>query len=319
MKFKNFLKEKDMYAILKHHDLTKRSGERIPIFMKKIKDREEFLTKKGSVIIKPPPPEKQTFSKKGYTQDFDTMKNGKIKYPGQFFKTPDLGGKGVGFSTRDEDRELGALQKSIEDQMKKDKTGVIKMIVGGRRILVTGVASTYGNPKSDFHLLDDEGKEAAWISHKDWKGRGPRDFQQYGGLSHAVFKNNADVQSFMKELTTQYPKGFNRGDGAFRLVKDKKVALQSVWGVDYGKARGRNNVDEFHQGPMSLKKATGDYYRIVSKHYDVNGKLPKGGYTCIYYARYTGDRGARIAGYFIKDARIGVFTQALPPKTAKRI
>jgi len=33
VRFKIF--EKDMYAILKHYDLTKRSGERIPAFMKK--------------------------------------------------------------------------------------------------------------------------------------------------------------------------------------------------------------------------------------------------------------------------------------------
>ena len=47
VRFKIF--EKDMYAILKHYDLTKRSGERIPAFMKKFRDKEEFLTK--NVIV----------------------------------------------------------------------------------------------------------------------------------------------------------------------------------------------------------------------------------------------------------------------------
>ena len=308
--------EKDMYAILKHSDLTKRGGARIPIFLKKIKDREEFLTTKGSVVIKPPPPDTSDFSKPGHKQDFETIRNGKIKYPNQFFKTPDLGGKGVGFGTRAEDRELAGLRNEIEKQMEKDKSSVLKMIVGGRQIIVAGVASTPGVPKSDFHLLDDKGQEVAWISHKD--GSGPGDFQQYGGLSHRVFANNNEVKSFMQALQKQFPDGLKRGDSAYRECKDKSVILRSVWGVDYGKKRGRNNVDEFHQGPMKLKKVSGKY-KIISRHYDTNGSLPKGGYRAIYYARYTGDRSGRIAGVIVKDARIGVFPSVAPSRKTIKI
>ena len=32
-------------------------------------------------------------------------------------------------------------------------------------------------------------------------------------------------------------------EGVTRPVKDKKIALTAVWGIDYGKARGKNNVD----------------------------------------------------------------------------
>ena len=314
VRFKIF--EKDMYAILKHYDLTKRSGERIPAFMKKFRDKEEFLTKKGSVILKPPPPDRKEFEKSDFSKDFNTNK-GKVKYPSQFFKTPDLGGKGVGSGTVAEDRELAGLQKEIEKRMAIDKSGVLNMIVGGRKVIVTGVQSTAGTPKSDFHLVDDKGQPTAWISHKDWKGRGARDFQQYGGLSHQMYRDHPEVKSFMHATASHYPEGFKRGDRCMRPVKDKKIALTAVWGIDYGKARGKNNVDEFHQGPMKLKKVGADAYKIISKHYDVNGKVPKGDYTCIFYARYTGDRAARIAGVTIKDARIGIFTKALPPKGTK--
>ena len=313
----NLMAERDMYAVLKHTDLTKRGGTRVDVFLQKIKDREEFLTKKGSVILKPPSPNKKDFSVRGHKQDFDTEKKGKVQYPSQFFKTPDLGGKGVGFGTRAEDRELSGLRKEIEKQMEKDQSGVLKMECGGRQIIVAGVASTPGVPKSDFHLLDDKGQEVAWISHKD--GSGPGDFQQYGGLAHKIFSNSSDVKSFMQALQTKYPGGFKRGDSAWRECKDKLVILRSVWGVDYGKKRGRNNVDEFHQGPMKLKRLGADRYKIISRHYDTNGAIPKGGYKAIYYARYTGDRSGRVAGMFFKDARIGVFPTAQPSRTSIKI
>ena len=320
--FKNFteasiMAEKDMYARLKHNDLTKRGGARVDVFLKKIKDKEEFLTTKGSVKLKPPPPNKPEFSKAGHKQDFDTERNGKVKYPNQFFKTPDLGGKGVGFGTRAEDRELAGLRKEIEAMMEKTQSGVLNMFVGKRKVVVAGVASTPGTPKSDFHLLDDKGEEVAWISHKD--GRGPGDFQQYGGLAHKVFQNNKEVRAFMEALQNEYPDGMKRGDSAKRELKDRKVINQSVWGVDYGGARGRNNVDEFHQGPMKIKKAGADTYKIVSRHSDTNGSIPKGGYKAIFYARYTGDRNARIAGINFKNSRVGVFSAAQPSKGTKSI
>ena len=50
----------------------------------------------------------------------------------------------------------------------------------------------------------------------------------------------------MHATASHYPEGFKRGDRCMRPVKDKKIALTAVWGIDYGKARGKNNVDEFH-------------------------------------------------------------------------
>ena len=51
LRFKTFLMERVMYADLKHNDLTKRGGARVDVFLDKIKDGEEFLTKKGLVKI----------------------------------------------------------------------------------------------------------------------------------------------------------------------------------------------------------------------------------------------------------------------------
>ena len=163
-------------------------------------------------------------------------------------------------------------------------------------------------PKSDFHLVDAAGNEIAWISHKD--GSTSKDFQQYGGLTNRVFKNNSAVKDFMNALLKKYPDGMQRSKSAYRTVKDKKLINQSVWGVDFGKARGRDNVDEFHQGPMKIKKR-GKLYYIQSRHQDTNGNLPKGeGYDAIFYARFTSDRGSNVAGVRVPFARVGVFPRA---------
>ena len=313
MRFKTFLSEK-VYADLKHNDLTKRGGYRVQVFLDKIKDKEYFATKKGAVIITDPTSEKlkAEMPSSGYNTMMkgrtDKGKNVTLKYPQDFFKTPEFGGKGVGSGTAAEDRELSGLRKEIENAMKRDGLSVLPMKVGNKTVMVSGVQSTPGTPKSDFHLVDAAGNEVAWLSHKD--GSTAKDFQQYGGLTHKVFANNSEVKSFMLALAKKYPDGMERGTSAWRVAKDKKLINQSVWGVDYGGERGRNNVDEFHQGPMKIIKR-GKLYAIQSRHQDTNGKLPKGdGYDAIFYARFTSDRGSKVAGVTVNNARVGIFPRA---------
>lgn len=323
LKFKQYLEEKNMYAVLKHNDLTKRGGARVQVFLDKIKDGEEFLTKYGPFIINKNQLDdlKAEMPNGGFSKTLKGTCKGRakdVKYPHDFFKTPEFGGKGVGFGTQAEDRELAKLRTAIEDAMIKEGVSILPMTVGKRKVMVTGVETTAGVPKSDFHLVDADGKACAWISHKD--GSKASDFQQYGGLSHSTFNNNAEVKKFMEDLVKMFPDGLKRGDSVYRKAKDQTVIRQSVWGVDYTKRqRGVNNVDEFHQGPMKVVKAGGTF-KIVSNHQDTNGSIPRGqGYDAIYYARYTGDRGGRAAGVFIKNARVGVFPIAKAGRTAKEI
>jgi len=313
MRFKTFLSEK-VYADLKHNDLTKRGGDRLLAFIKKIDDKEYFATKKGAVIITEPDTEtlKAEMPSKGFSKNMkgktDKGKSINLKYPHDFYKTPEFGGKGVGSGTAAEDRELSGLRKEIENAMVRDGLSVLPMKVGKKTVMVAGVQSTPGTPKSDFHLVDAAGNEVAWLSHKD--GSTAKDFQQYGGLTHKVFANNSEVKEFMLALAKKYPDGMQRGTSAWRWCKDKKLINQSVWGVDYGGKRGRNNVDEFHQGPMKVVK-TGKVYSIQSRHQDTNGNIPKGNeYDAILYARFTSDRGSKVAGVTVNNARVGVFPKA---------
>lgn len=323
IRFKTYIVE-DMqqYIQLKHVDLTKRGGDRLNVFLDKIKDGEEFLTKHGAVILDKSTlkGQEEVFKQKGFSGTFSAKlgaRNIKVKYPNDFYKTPEFGGKGAGSGTAAEDRYLTQFRKEIEKTMERDQSGIIKIKIGTRIVNVSGIASTPGTPKSDFHLIDDKGNEVAWLSHK--AGSRPKDFQQYGGLSHRTFSRNKDVGDFMGDLGDKYPEGLTSGKSAARLVKDKKVTQQSVWGVDYGGRPGRNNVDEFHQGPMHLKKIRKDLYRITSNHYAKNGEVPKDGYTAIYFARYTTDRGAKVGDKFVPKARVGVFPKDKKVGTTEEI
>ena len=312
-RFSTFMAE-NTFLQLQHNDLMKRGGYRLGVFTDKVKDKEYFATKKGAVMITSPsykqleaemPVKGYSTTMKGKT---DKGRSITLKYPHDFFKTPEFGGKGSGSGTAAEDRELKGLCNEMEAAMKRDGISVLPMMVGRKKVMAVGVETTPGVPKSDFHLVDAAGNEIAWISHKD--GSTSKDFQQYGGLTNRVFKNNSAVKDFMNALLKKYPDGMQRGKSAYRTVKDKKLINQSVWGVDFGKARGRDNVDEFHQGPMKIKKR-GKLYYIQSRHQDTNGNLPKGeGYDAIFYARFTSDRGSNVAGVRVPFARVGVFPRA---------
>ena len=256
-------------------------------------------------------------------QEFKSKKKVKVRYSKEFLKTPEFGGKGEGFGTQAEDAHLKMFIKELDAVFVAENQPVIKLKVNGRIVVCAGIISTPQKgrraPKSDFSIIDSKKQEVAFISHK--AGKKPQDFQQYGGLSDKTFADNKEVIKFMTDLKAEFPEGLKSGQSAFRFVKDKSIISKSVFGFNYGGAPGHENVDEFHQGPMLLKKLPGDAtYEITSLHKGTNGSNVEGdGYRAIYYARYTGDRGARVAGQFIENARIGVFPRANATKTAKEI
>jgi len=314
--FKQFFLETKTYAPLKHNDLTKRNGDRLKVFVNKVNSADPFLTTQGNVIIDKKSFKDATknkpFDSKGFSAEFNgILDKGKtiVQYPRDFYKTPEFGGKGVGAGTAAEDMHLREFQKELANVMKNAKVAAIDMVVGKRRIKnVVAMDSTPGVPKADFHLLDLDGNEVAWISHK--AGKTSKDFQQYGGVTHPVLQQSKGVQKFIEDVRKLRPDGLSKGESFWREVKDSKVIHQSIWGIDYGKKPGRNNVDEFHQGLMKLKKS-GKSYKIVSTHYANNGEEPKGEYDAYYVARYQGTRGQ----FGIANVRLGVFPKGQKPKS----
>lgn len=313
------------YNILQHNDLTKRGGERLKVFKEKIRTGDKFITTAGEVILD----KKQAFNLdvmdiSGFSGVFTGKLGGRkitLNYPKDFYKTPEFGGKGSGSGTAAEDRYLTEFRNNIQKELIASKKNYILVKINGRTIHVADIISTPQTtkraPKADFSLLDETGKQVGWISHK--AGSKPTDFQQYGGLSDDAFTNNTEVKKFMTDIIALYPKGLPSGVSVMRKTKNKDVILKSVYGTDYGKAAGIQNVDEFHQGSMTLKKS-GQSYTIESTHKGTNGTIPKGGgYDCIYFARYTSDRGANVAGKFLPNARVGVFPLGKAVKTTAEI
>lgn len=313
------------YNILQHNDLTKRGGDRLVVFKKKVASGESFLTVHGEVILD----KKQDFSldamdAKGFSATFNGKAGSvkvRVQYPKDFYKTPEFGGKGSGSGTAAEDRYLTEFREAIQKALVEAKKRYLILNINGRKVHLADIISTPQTtrraPKADFTLLDEAGKHVGWLSHK--AGSKPTDFQQYGGLSDDAFSSNVEIKKFMTDLIALYPKGLPSGVSVMRKVKNKDVVLKSIYGVDYGKQPGVQNVDEFHQGSMKLVKS-GQSYTISSTHKGTNGDIPtSGGYDCIYFARYTSDRGANVAGKFIANARIGVFPSGKTVKTTIEI
>lgn len=326
--FKQFIREK--YVDLKHSDLTKRGGARTKVFIQKVKDSEPFMTKKGAVVLDKGqlPDIEKGMETKGYSDNLKgktttDKKSTTVRYSKEFLKTPEFGGKGAGFGTQAEDAYLKLFTKELDAAFVRENQPIIKLKINGRTVECAGIISTPQRgrraPKSDFSIINSKQEEVAFLSHK--AGGKPTDFQQYGGLSDKAFKDNPEVKAFMKALIKEFPDGLSKGQSVYRVAKDKNLINMSVYGVAYGGKPGHENVDEFHQGDMKLKKVGGDAtYEIVSTHKGTNGSpLDGGGYEPILYARYTGDRGATIAGLFIENARIGIFPRAKAAKTAKEI
>ena len=208
-------------------------------------------------------------------------------------KSAEFGGKGAGSGTLKEDIELQRLIKQLNDIRKKQKTGTVPIEVGGKTGKTFNVAdaiTTPGTPKSDFHLVDDNGTEVVWISHKD--GRTARDFQQWGGISkrsEPTIFSHPETQSFINDLKKTYPDGLPRRTTLYRKIKDDKLKNFSVYGNQYGNEEGRQNVSILIQGPVKLQKS-GNVYKFVSNHVHYNGEKMTGEFEPVLTAIYKGDR-----------------------------
>lgn len=321
------------YKILAHNDLTKRGGSRVAIFVEKIKNELPFGTVKGPVKLDKKQkignltvdPKDIHYMMKG--SGFKATFTGKhaqtnvkvtVTYPKDFYKTPDFGGKGEGSGTAAEDAELTLFRSELESLLAKLKVPSIKLKIGGRTVECAGIISTPNPggraPKADFSIIDIKGNQVAWISHK--AGTKASHFQQYGGLSDDTwYHTNKDAVQFVKDLAALRPEGLSQKESIARVVKDNTGIGRAIYGKDYGKSqRGIHNVDEFHLGNMKLQKK-GTIYEITSLHKGLNGDIPDGDFTAIYFARYTSDRGAKFGSLFVNKARLGVFAIAKAPKS----
>lgn len=165
---------------------------------------------------------------------------------------------------------------------------------------VVGVEKTPGTPKSDFHLVDKNKRPCAWLSHK--KGSKPTDFQQWGGVTEKEIANHKEVIAFGVECKAKFGDKMPSSTSVFKEIKSKELKGFSVFGVDYGKRPGINNVDALLQGDPGLEKK-GSNYELTANHVHYNGDIPTGGFEPVLNLTYKGDR----TNLGIKGARASIY------------
>lgn len=274
------------------------------IFIRKLDDKTPFEVKGGRkvVLIKPTGVEKTLRS--GSNSDLNALRfsdnKGKIWKLSDFVKTSEFGGKGAGSGTAKEDAALTSLRSQIQEAKIKEGRAEISVKIGLKTYMVSDAVSTPGTPKSDFHLVDKDNNEVAWISHKD--GSRAKDFQQWGGLSQTkepkLFNHN-ETTAFISEIHKVYPNGLPNATTIYRRIKDTKLEMMSVYGNEYGGKFSRQNTTLMLQGDVKLTKK-GQNYEITATHTHLNGEDMKGDYEPVFMAIYKGDR----SDFGIKGTRV---------------
>jgi hypothetical protein len=193
-------------------------------------------------------------------------------------------GQGNNAFLKKENLVLQRLQNEFFEYKGKSQYLIIK--VNKELYKVDYLQSTPGTPKSDFHFSY-QGVPVLFISHKD--GKSPKDFQQYSGIgkisSPYIFEHN-ETSAYNKTLLKVYANGMQSGDNCYRLIRNKKIKLHSIYGCEYNKQYSYNNVQLVCQGSINIEKKS-KYFTLNSHHIFYNGEIPQNEYEPIYYSRYT--------------------------------
>jgi hypothetical protein len=285
--FKEFLSEATNLGASELYKYEKR----VALFLQKFKDEEPFqLVDGGEVVLKYDTEiEKAIKNKDNPGKIVFTSKDGDKTFKlTDLRKSKEFGG-GVD-RTKIEKNELDSLNNQIEIAKEDEGSDTINVKVGDNVYEVDKAEKTPGNPKSDFHLLDNQGKEVVWISHKD--GTKASDFQQWGGISKRVepilFAYD-EVQDFVEDLKKKYPDGLPSATTLYRKIVKSELKMKSIYGNQYGDAPSRQNVSIVMQGPVKLIKK-GKNYELSAHHVHLNGDDIEGAYEPVLMATYKGDR-----------------------------
>lgn len=301
-------------ANLSASELIKPGREyRAGVIVKKIKNKEPFELSNGSKVVFAINKKIITILSKELLSSAELNGIRFLGEDGEEYKLSDIkknsefGGKGERSTVAKEDAALSSLNEQLIQIKKDTKTASVPIKVKNKVYKIDYAESTPGTPKSDFHLVDMDGKEVIWISHKD--GRTAKDFQQWGGISQrsepTVF-SHTETQKFINDLKNQYKNGLPPATTLYRKIKDSKLKMLSVYGNEYGKNMSRQNVSVLLQGPIKLAKS-GSSYIFQSNHVHYNGDSVDGdGFDPVLMAIYKGDRSdAGIKGTRIVISPIG--------------
>ena len=209
-------------------------------------------------------------------------------------KTKELGGKGKGGTLGPERAAIASLQKQFEEI-----GGPITIEIGGASYSgITGVTNVKENQKADFAFTNAT-NPVIFISYKP--GSSAKGIISYGGIT-SISAKSRDVQKFVKAVKEKAPDFEGLGVEFSVPVNDKGVALRAMYGSDFGKAYGLNNVQAILQGDIILEKQSNGNYALVSNHSIIPPSVPSDEYAPVLNARYASDRNQ----FGIKHCRVGI-------------
>jgi len=248
-------------------------------------------------------------------------------------KTNEFGSTGGEAQVQAENTALDSLNK--EFSILKGDQAEIPVKIGDRTVLAAGFISTPknsscgGDCKADWSVIDANGNDVAWISHKklddskkDKEGHSHgADFHGWGGMSDKVMKQvyadipevKEEIAKFAKDVLKKYPIANNKsslpkGVWLFRKIKTGILRGISVYGSDFrdkNSARGLQNVDLVLQGKPSFADK-----KLVADVHHSNGERAEDGYEPYLTARYNPSRNSNIQGISFKGMRFSIYAKA---------
>lgn len=179
-----------------------------------------------------------------------------------------------------------------------------------------GVMAIVGKePKTDYVIVSKDGNRlypSFFISYK--MGTTAKDFQNYSGISEktsALIWGHGETKKFFKTL--QMLSENRVSEEVKQEINDNHIIQHSMYGQDFGKAFGIDNVNILAQGAVAIGKDGTVHF----SHMIVNGTIPprQSPYFPVFGARVATGRGAKTPfGTTITGFRIGIFPRAYRSK-----
>jgi hypothetical protein len=194
-------------------------------------------------------------------------------------------------TTAKQDKQISNIENMLEEIKNKNNIDYVRVSINNNIYSVTQVRRINEKSKADLCFIDLNGKEVGFVSHKD--GNSPRSFQQWSGTSNRfqpeIFEHHETIE-FIKTLKDKFPGGLPAASTVARRIQDDRLKNLAVFGNDFGKLFGNNNVEAVMQGELILRKYQ-DYYILFGSHYTINnGILPLYGYDPVFMAVHKKDR-----------------------------
>ena len=229
---------------------------------------------------------------------------------------------------------LKAEQEATESLIKLIKDGCeqegkpITIKIGRytlQNCVTAGADQIRGDPKADIAIINENGTEVGFISHK--KEGGAKAFQQYGGISSSAgtaIYNDAIVKSFVKDLQREMriQLGGDKaksGFSAFRYVPNtiegRTLVSRSVYGPDWRQGTstsfGRESVHCIGQGsPILTRQPDGSYALTFSESTHLASEIAwafSGDYQAVLAVTYRAGRKVTSNGITLSDVRGGIY------------